>query len=118
MESLAELILQRLECREVGRSYRSGRFDFDGHDRTVGLFQPHIHLRAGGRPEVVERYARIGPGNQFAQFAHYEALQKSAGPASHVYRQLDGREQVRGLLDFIKDDEAGEIDSPIDGEFA
>jgi hypothetical protein len=42
----------------------------------LGLFQHHIHLRDGGRPEVVERYSRIGPGNLFAEFPRDEAFQQ------------------------------------------
>ena len=72
----AELIPQRLVRGEVRGGHGRTRLDLHGRDRTVGLFQNHIHLGAGRGPEVVKRRLRIGPGELFAEFAHDIAFQQ------------------------------------------
>lgn len=50
----AELILQRLERREIRRRDRGPGFHLDDRDRAIELLQNNIHLQTCGGPAMEE----------------------------------------------------------------
>ena len=98
--------------RQVFAGWRSFRLG-DGAGEEPGQ-EPFDRPRQFAGRKRIERNDLHAPGQRFGKAGQRHDVgrageQKTARLAVFVHCQLDGGEQVRGLLDFVEDDGAGEI---------